>query len=107
MILQITSKVNYFDPERPYVSYASFSHFAATAPLLCTTAALQLLLSCYAQLISVLCLQMQWLSSLLTLVVVLVQSTWTILAAVAVRLTSWIAHMALGSIVTLGVGVLE
>ena len=37
---------------------------------------------------------MQWLSAMLTLVVVLVQSTWRVLAAEAVRTTSLTAHIA-------------
>ena len=68
---------------------------------------LQLLLPYYIQVVIVLNLQMQWLSSLLTLVVVLVQYTWTMLAAAAVRVTSWTAHIAPLSVVILPIGVLE
>ena len=44
---------------------------------------------------------------LVSLVVVLVQSTWTMLLAVAVRVASLTAHGAPLSVVTLRVGVLE
>ena len=44
---------------------------------------------------------------LVSLVVVLVQSTWTMLLAMAVRVPSLIAHKAHMSAVTLGVEVLE
>ena len=39
--------------------------------------------------------QMQWPSAVLTSVLVLAQSTWTMLAAVVVRVASLIAHIAL------------
>ena len=51
--------------------------------------------------------QMQSPLVLVSLVVVLVQSTWTMLLAVAVRVTSVTAHGTPLSVVTLRVGVLE
>ena len=44
---------------------------------------------------------------MLTLVMVLVQSTWTVLVAVVVRVTSLTAHVALLSVVTVILKVLE
>ena len=53
------------------------------------------------------CQQMQLPSAVLTLVLVLVQSTWTMLTVLAVKVTSLTAHGAPLSTVTLGMGVLE
>ena len=52
-------------------------------------------------------IQMQSPTILVSLVVVLVQSTWTMLLAVTVKVTSLTAHGAPLSVVTLHVGVLE
>ena len=51
--------------------------------------------------------QMQLPTILVNLVVVLVQSIWTMLLAVAEKVISWTAHGASLSAVTLGVEVLE
>ena len=53
------------------------------------------------------CQQMQLPSAMLTLVLVLVQSSWTMLTVMAERVTSLTAHKAHLSTVTLGMGVLE
>ena len=50
---------------------------------------------------------MQWPIVTGNLVLVLVQSTWTMLTVLAVKITSLIARTAPLSTVTLGIGVLE